>query len=180
MGIDDAVRRAIFLDRDGVINRPLVREHRPFAPRSLDELELLPGVPEALLRLHNAGFRLVVVTNQPDVARGTLTREAVDRMHAHLAASLPIDDFRVCVHDDADQCHCRKPKTGMIDDAAREGGISLKSSYMVGDRWRDVEAGRRAGCTTIFVDYGYDERRPERPDATVKSLAEAADWILSR
>jgi D-glycero-D-manno-heptose 1,7-bisphosphate phosphatase len=132
-----------------------------------------------MTRLHDAGFRLVVVTNQPEIARGTQRREVVGAMHARLASVLPIDEFRVCDHDDIDDCACRKPKPGMLEAAARDSGLSLSASFMVGDRWRDVEAGRRAGCTTIFVDYGYRERRPERPDAVVRSLSEATEWILS-
>jgi D-glycero-D-manno-heptose 1,7-bisphosphate phosphatase len=180
MGIDRGVRRAVFLDRDGVINRATVREGRPFPPATEAELAVLPGVPEALLRLRAAGFRLVVVTNQPDVARGVQRREVVDRMHRRLAAELPIDDFRVCDHDDGDGCGCRKPSPGMLEAAARDAGLSLADSFMVGDRWRDIEAGRRAGCAVVFIDRGYDERRPDKPDAIVGSLPEAVDWILNR
>jgi D-glycero-D-manno-heptose 1,7-bisphosphate phosphatase len=172
--------RAVFLDRDGVINRPVVRDGKPYPPARVEDLDILPGVPEAVARLHEAGFRVVVVTNQPDIARGTQRREIVDAMHARLASVLPIDEFRVCDHDDGDGCACRKPKAGMLEAAARESGLSLPASFMVGDRWRDVEAGRRAGCTTIFVDWGYRDRRPGRPDATVRSLPDAVDWILSR
>ena len=179
MGIDSKQRGAVFLDRDGVINRAVVRNGRPFPPDGIGDLEILPGVPEALARLRDAGFRLVVVTNQPDVARGTQRREVIDGMHAALAAALPLDEFRVCPHDDADHCACRKPKPGMLEEAAREAGVSLTASFMVGDRWRDVEAGQRAGCKAIFIDRGYDERRPDRPDAVVRSLPEAADWILA-
>ena len=180
MGIGTDSRRAVFLDRDGVINRPVVRDGRPYPPARMEELEVLPGVPEALERLHDAGFRLVVVTNQPDVARGTQRRDVIDAMHARLASALPIDEFRVCEHDDRDRCVCRKPKAGLLEAAARDARLSLAASFMVGDRWRDVEAGRRAGCTTIFIDWGYDERRPEHPDITVRSLPDAVDWILSR
>ena len=180
MGIDRGVRRAVFLDRDGVINRAPVRGGKPFPPASADDLEILPGVPDALARLRAAGLRLVVVTNQPDVARGTQRRDEIDRMHAKLAAALPLDEFRVCEHDDADGCECRKPKPGLIEAAARDAGLSLAGSFIVGDRWRDVEAGERAGCATIFVDRGYHERRPDKADAVVGSLPEAADWILSR
>lgn len=178
MGIHRELR-AVFLDRDGVITRAIVRDGRPFATASEDGLELLPGVTTALERLRNAGFHLVVVTNQPDVARGTLRPDVLERMHEQLRSLLPIDDIRTCPHDDADGCACRKPKPGLLEGAARAAGISLPDSFMVGDRWRDIEAGRRAGCTTIFVDYGYDERRPVDPDAVVGSLSEAAGWILS-
>ena len=173
-------RRAVFLDRDGVINRAFLRGGVPRPPSSLDELEILPGVPEALARLKSAGFRLIVVTNQPDVARGVLSRESVEAVHDMLSAQLPLDEVRVCWHDDVDRCRCRKPGPGMLLDAAREANLDLTSSYMVGDRWRDVEAGKRAGCITVFVDHGYDEPRPPVPDARVGSLAEGADWILAR
>jgi len=180
MGIDARRSRAVFLDRDGVISRPEVRAGKPYPPARLEDLEVLPGVSDALHRLHEAGFRLVVVTNQPDVARGTQRREVVAAMHARLAALLPIDDFRACEHDDGDRCACRKPEPGLLVEAARQAEVDLSASFMVGDRWRDIEAGRRAGCRTIFIDYGYDEQRPDAPDATVQSLPEAAEWILSQ
>jgi D-glycero-D-manno-heptose 1,7-bisphosphate phosphatase len=178
MGIHSERSRAVFLDRDGVINRTVVRDGRPYPPASVDALELLPGVAEALARLHDAGYRLVVVTNQPDIARGTQDRAVVDAMHAKLAATLPIDDFRVCDHDDPDGCNCRKPKPGLLRQAAQAADIDLGASFMVGDRWRDIEAGRAAGCRTIFIDYDYNELRRHAPDVIVRSLAEAADWIL--
>lgn len=178
MGIDPvAPRRAVFLDRDGVINRAIVRGGKPYPPERLEDLEVLEGVAEALARLKAAGFALVVVTNQPDVARGRQTRATVEAMHERLASLLPIDEFRVCWHDDADGCECRKPKPGLI---TRPPTFDLRRSVVVGDRWRDVEAGRRAGCgATILVDYGYDEGPSMTPDVRVRSLAHAADWILS-
>ncbi|MBC8249766.1 MAG: HAD family hydrolase [Anaerolineales bacterium] len=172
--------RAVFLDRDGVINRALVREGKPYPPDTLAQLEVLPGVPEALARLKAAGYQLIVVTNQPDVARGRQTRAAVEEMHQALAAQLPIDAFQVCYHDDADRCACRKPAPGLLLAAARDWQLDLSASYLVGDRWRDVEAGRRAGCATILIDYGYAEPAGSPPDARVRSLPEAVDWILSR
>lgn len=180
MGIDASCRRAVFLDRDGVINRAVVREGKPYPPGSAADLEILPGVASALRRLKAAGYLLVVVTNQPDVARGTQSQAAVDVIHARLAGVLPIDEFRLCPHDDADRCECRKPKPGLLLAAAREHHLDLDASVMVGDRWRDVQAGRAAGCATVFLDYGYAERKPDHPDAVVGSLDEAADWILSR
>jgi D-glycero-D-manno-heptose 1,7-bisphosphate phosphatase len=171
-------RRAVFLDRDGVLNRPLVVDGRPLPPTSIEQLELLPGVEEACRRLHDAGLLLVVVTNQPDVARGTQTLTEVKALNDELSSRLPLDEIRVCVHDDADGCECRKPQPGMLLDAAREHGIDLGASVMVGDRWRDVEAGRSAGCKTVFLDWGYSERSPEAPDLTVSGLGEAVPWIL--
>ncbi len=172
--------RAVFLDRDGVINRAIVRNGRPHPPAGLDQLEILPRVPEALAELRGAGFRLIVVTNQPDVARGAITMEDVDALHAELQSRLPLDEFRVCCHDDTDKCSCRKPAPGMLLAAAREHGMDLSACFMVGDRWRDVEAGRRAGCQTVFIDQGYSEDLRALPDARVTSLAEAARWILDK
>ena len=179
MGIDHTIgHRAVFLDRDGVINRAVVRGGKPFPPAGLGELEILPDVREALDQLKAAGFVLVVVSNQPDVARGTTARETVEAINAKLAESLPLDDFRMCYHDDADGCDCRKPRPGLLLTAARDHGVNLGASFMVGDRWRDIEAGRSAGCTTLFIDYGYDEPQPEACDYRVKSLVEAAQIIL--
>lgn len=172
-------RRAVFLDRDGVINYAVVRAGRPYPPATSAELRILPEVPEALAALKRHGFLLFVVTNQPDVGRGTLRREIVEYMHEILAAALPLDSILVCYHSDEDACTCRKPLPGLLLEAAREHAIDLKQSFIVGDRWRDIEAGYNAGCTTIFMDRAYDEREPARaPHVRVKSLREAADWIL--
>lgn len=179
MGINAERRRAVFLDRDGVINRAVVRDGRPYPPASAADVELLPGVAVALRRLKAAGYLLVVVTNQPDVARGVRSRAEVEAIHARLADALPIDEFRACYHD-GDACTCRKPKPGLILAAAREHHVDLTASVMIGDRWRDIEAGRLAGCLTVFVECGYSEPRPDRPDVVVASLEEAAAWILSR
>lgn len=173
--------RAVFLDRDGVLNRPVVRNGRPYPPRNATELELLPGVVEAVARLRAAGFLTLVVTNQPDVARGTTTRESVAAIHRALTARVPLDGIFTCFHDEADQCACRKPRPGLLIEAAAQYHVDLAASYMVGDRWRDVEAGRRAGCRVLWIDWGYDEQRPEvAPADTVRSLAEAAERILAR
>jgi D-glycero-D-manno-heptose 1,7-bisphosphate phosphatase len=174
------VRRAVFLDRDGVLNRNIVREGRPYAPTSTTDFALLPGVPEAVRRLKAAGFLAIVVTNQPDVATGMQSLETVDGMHGILRNLIPVDDIKTCYHTDADACECRKPKPGMLLAAATEHDVDLKRSYMVGDRWRDVEAGRAAGCMTVFVDHGYDEPRPENPDAVVADLPQAVEWIVRR
>jgi D-glycero-D-manno-heptose 1,7-bisphosphate phosphatase len=172
------MRRAVFLDRDGVLNRAMVRDGRPYPPRNAAELELLPGVPEACHALRSAGFLLIVVTNQPDVARGTLTREAVEEIDCAIEEKIELDGFYVCYHTDGDGCDCRKPLPGMLVRAAHDFDIDLAASYMVGDRWRDVEAGANAGCTTILVDYGYAEKVNCAPSHCVKSLGEAAEWIL--
>jgi D-glycero-D-manno-heptose 1,7-bisphosphate phosphatase len=175
-----ATARAVFLDRDGVLIRAPVVDGRPRSIRRVQELELEDGAREACATLRDAGFLLVAVTNQPEIARGTLAREAVDAMHARLAQLLPLDDIRLCPHDDADGCACRKPKPGMLLDAAREHGIDPRRSFLVGDRWRDIGAGRAAGCTCVLLDRKYSESMPERPDTTVRELGEAVAWILAR
>lgn len=170
--------RAVFLDRDGVLNRSATHDGRPCAPASLDQFELLPGVIKAVAQLRQAGFRLIVVTNQPDVATGKLSREVLEQMHQKLREWLPLDEIKSCCHTDQDHCACRKPKPGMLLEAAGRWSIDLSRSFMVGDRWRDVSAGKAAGCQTIFIDYGYAETLVDPPDFTASSLWEAAQIIL--
>ncbi len=172
--------RAVFLDRDGVINRAIVRDGLPYPPASLGELEILPGVPEALHAMKRAGFLLLVVTNQPDVARGTTPLETVEGINQTLADSLPIDRFYACYHDSGDGCACRKPKPGMLLEAAKAFDVDLAGSYMVGDRWRDIEAGEAAGCATVFIDYGYKEKQPLQFGFRASNLLEASSFILNK
>ena len=172
------MERAVFLDRDGVLNRSTLRNGQPYAPTSLEAFHLLPGVAEAVGDLRQAGFRLIVVTNQPDIATGKISREILDQMHKKLLAWLPLDEIKACCHVDKDQCACRKPKPGMLLEAATKWSIDLPRSFMVGDRWRDVSAGKTAGCKTIFIDYGYAETQIHQPDFVVSSLSEAAKIIL--
>jgi D-glycero-D-manno-heptose 1,7-bisphosphate phosphatase len=174
-------RRAVYLDRDGVLNRAIVRDGKPYPPSGLDELEILPGVAEALTRLQGAGYRLVVVTNQPDVGRGTMAPETVAAVHTRMAEVLPLDAIEVCLHAGTEGCDCRKPKPGMLLRDAAAYGVDMQRSFMVGDRWRDIDAGTAAGCRTILIAAGYDERAPSHtPDWVCRSLAEAADWILAK
>ena len=173
-------QRAVFLDRDGVLNRALVRDGKPFPPASPSELEIMPDTA-ALVELKALGFLLLVVTNQPDVARGTQKREIVDAIHDRLKAVVPLDDIFVCYHTDSDRCDCRKPEPGLIFRAAEKHAIDLTASYLIGDRWRDIEAGERAGCKTVLIDYGYSEQNPRLgPSIRVTSLREATDWIVSQ
>ena len=172
--------KAVFLDRDGVLNRFFLRDGTPRPPAGLNELEVYPDVAEALRGLKQAGYLLIVVTNQPDIARGTQTREAVDQVNAALGEALPIDEFLVCAHDDAARCPCRKPKPGMVLDAAARHAVDLRQSFLVGDRWRDIDCGAAAGVRTVFIERGYGERAPEHaPDFVAECLGAAADWILS-
>ena len=174
------VRRAVFLDRDGVINRALERDGLPYSARNLGEFEILPGVVAACAKLKQAGYLLVVATNQPEVGRGTLKKEMVEKIHAEMCRRLPIDRVEVCYHagKSDSECDCRKPKPGMLLRAARELGIDIEQSWMVGDRWRDVDCGHAAGCRTIFINRGYAEELRQKPHFSAGNLAQAADIIL--
>jgi D-glycero-D-manno-heptose 1,7-bisphosphate phosphatase len=171
-------RTAVFLDRDGVLNAALVSAGLPGSPREEEELELLPGVEEACAQLADAGLVLIVVTNQPDISRGLVHPNVVENLNKRLLDSLALDGVIVCPHDDGDACACRKPKPGMLLEGASKWDIDLSRSVMVGDRWRDIEAGKAAGTRTVFVDRSYNEPAPEHPDLTVKELHESVPWII--
>ena len=171
--------RALFLDRDGVLNRSLVRDGKPFAPTQLEDFEFLPGVQEALALAKSAGFMNIVVTNQPDLSTGKIDPEQFRLIQERCISELKIDDIKICLHVEADHCDCRKPLPGMLVNAAKEHGIDLARSYMIGDRWRDIECGQAAGCkTNFFIDYGYDEKKPDPPYTLVRNLGEAVQIIL--
>ena len=171
------LKRAVFLDRDGVLNDSVVRNGKPYPPNSLSELVISKGVKEGLVRLKDLGFLLLVVTNQPDVERGTQTREAVDEINNYLQSTLLLDKIYTCF-DAKDGGPRRKPEPGMLLEGMQEFGIDMSHSFMVGDRWRDIEAGRKAGCTSIFIDWGYDEEWPvNKPEYTVGSFSEAIELI---
>ncbi len=170
--------RAVFLDRDGVLNRTFVESGVPLPPAMADGLEILPGVPAALKRLADAGFLRIVVTNQPDVARGRQRRDEVEAINHRLGLALPLDAIYTCFHDDVDRCECRKPKPGLLLSAAARHGIDLSQSFMVGDRWRDVAAGQAAGCRSLLIRMPYSEAERCAPDDEVGDLPAAVDRIL--
>ena len=177
---DGTLKPAVFLDRDGVLNEAVTRDGKPYPPASAAEMQITSDAAPALARLRELGMTLIVVTNQPDVRRGTQSVAAVEAIHERLRQSLPVDDFFTCFHDDGDACGCRKPKPGLILQASARHRLDLSRSFLVGDRWRDIDAGRAAGCRTIWINRGYRERVPSPPaDATVRSLSEAVDWIFS-
>jgi len=174
-------QRAVFLDRDGVLNQAVIRNGKPYPPVSVRETVIAPDASASLARLKSRGFLLMVVTNQPDVGRGIRSREDVEAIHRLLFEKLPLDDFYVCYHDDTVRCDCRKPLPGLLLAAAATHDIALSASYLVGDRWRDIDAGAAAGCKTILIDYGYNEQSPKfPPDVRVSSLSKAVEWILKQ
>jgi D-glycero-D-manno-heptose 1,7-bisphosphate phosphatase len=173
----------VFLDRDGVLNRPVVRDGRPYPPTRPEEVELYDDVLEGCRRLKNAGFLLVVVSNQPDVGRRTQSRAAVESINKKLADAIPqIDHFEICFHageEYGEPCACRKPKPGMLFHAAQLMRINLGGSFMIGDRWRDIECAKAAGCRAIFIDHHYMEAVRQKPDVTVAAFSEAVTAVLS-
>lgn len=169
--------KAVFLDRDGVINRSNLIGGVPVPPRSILEVELLEGVVEGINLLKSYNFLPVVITNQPDVARGTVTREQVEEINTHIGVKTGIEHFYICYHDEINKCPCRKPAPGLIRLASSELDVNLDESYVVGDRWRDISAGQAAGCKTFFIDYSYAEKRPDAPFTIVSSLLEAAKLV---
>lgn len=175
------MRRAIFLDRDGVLNRAYTREDgKTHPPDRLEALELLEGVAEACSALQRAGFLLIGVTNQPDVARGSQVQEVVEAINNVIKALTLVDEILTCFHDNPDNCDCRKPKPGMLLQAAVAWQIDCTESFMIGDRWTDIEAGRRAGCKTVLVNASPDEAVRCTPDFHAATLLEAAEWILEQ
>jgi D-glycero-D-manno-heptose 1,7-bisphosphate phosphatase len=175
-------RCAVFFDRDGVINRALERDRKPYPPANLGEFEILAGVKESCQKLKAAGYILIVATNQPDVGRGTQQKEIVDQIHAYMLKELPLDDVEVCFHSGrgTSDCQCRKPKPGMLLHTAEKWNIDLAQSWMIGDRWRDIDCGHAAGCKTIFINRGYAEELRQKPDFTVSDISEASFIILNK
>ena len=169
--------RAVFLDRDGIINYSVVRDGKPYPPSNLQEFCYVDGIKEVLLELQRKGFQLYIVTNQPDVARGTTPRSIAESFHSKVLIDLPIKKIYTCYHDDSDKCDCRKPKPGMLYQAKSDFAVNLEGSFLVGDRWRDIDCGSQAGCTTIFVDYGYEESLKAQPSFVVKGVREVLEYI---
>lgn len=171
-------RPCIFFDRDGVLIEAVVKHGKPYPAPDADSMRIVVSASADVRRLRQAGFLNIVVTNQPDVKRGTQTQAAVEEMHRVLASAVPVDAILACYHDDEDRCECRKPAAGLLLEAAHRFGIDLEASFVVGDRWRDIEAGRRAGCRTVLIDFNYNEKQAESPEVRVKNLQDAVDWIL--
>ena len=182
MGKHEVARRAVFLDRDGVINLVAVRNGTPHPPSHVEEFELYEDVPDGCARLKAANFLLVVITNQPDVGRGTQSREAVEAMNLKMQSALPLlDRIEICYHAGeryGEPCRCRKPRPGLILRAATELNIDPKRSYVIGDRWRDVDCAHAAGCRAILIQRGYKETLREAPDFTVANFNEAVSAVL--
>ena len=170
------MKRAVFLDRDGVLNPMVERRGRWRAPLSLEAFQPYPWVADSVARLRAAGLLSLVVTNQPELATGELSPDVLEAMHERLRREVGVDAVYVCPHKDADSCACRKPSPGLLLQAAREWGVDVAGSFMVGDRYRDMDGGRAAGCVTILV--AGPEEGPARPDHRAADLRDAVTIIL--
>jgi D-glycero-D-manno-heptose 1,7-bisphosphate phosphatase len=164
--------KAVFLDRDGIINVPILRNGVVSAPQDFSQFAFMAGAHDTLRELRARGYLLLVCTNQPDVARGWQRREQVDDFHAHIERELPVSRIYACFHDNSHECVCRKPKPGMLIQGSQDFGIDLKQSWMVGDRWKDIEAGRAAGCRTVYLRHDYDSESAHDPDHEIRQLSE--------
>ncbi len=171
-------RPAVFLDRDGVLNRVVMRDGKAASPRSVEELQIEPDAPATLAALKAAGYLLFVVTNQPDVRRGLMSVETLDALHARLAESLPLDEIAACLHDNVDACACRKPKPGLVLDLAERHGVDLGRSWLIGDQERDVACGAAAGCNTILLERDYNSGTDTGASQVVERLSQSLAYIL--
>jgi D-glycero-D-manno-heptose 1,7-bisphosphate phosphatase len=171
------MNRAVFLDRDGVLVAVTTAGDAVVGAMSLNDFRLLPGIAAPLARLKAAGFLLVLVTNQPGIARGQLQADVLEEMHRRLTAAIPLDAIYLCPHADADNCDCRKPKPGMLLAAARKLSIDLQRSFFIGDTDRDRTAAEAAGVPFLLIDAPYNGSL--RDARRVGGLEEAASFILS-
>jgi D-glycero-D-manno-heptose 1,7-bisphosphate phosphatase len=170
-------QKCVFLDRDGVINHAILKNRKPYSPRDLSEFRIIDDCIENIDRIKNMGFLRIIITNQPDVSSGNLSLNLLKKFHNLLFSQMSLTDIYYCTHLDIDSCFCRKPGTGMIDAAVEKYNIDLKKSFVIGDRWRDVDCGVKAGCKTIFIDYNYNEKLNYKPSAIVKNLSSAVNLI---
>tara|TARA_B100000530_G_C15725700_1_gene395741 strand:- start:72 stop:614 length:543 start_codon:yes stop_codon:yes gene_type:complete len=173
------IKKAIFLDRDGVLVIPIFKNGRSYAPLELNDFKVFPDAKESIKKLKMLGFKIIVITNQPDIHDNILTKEIVDEMNLILKKKVDYDDIEVC-YDKIASSPRRKPNPGMIYDSAQKWNINIKESYLIGDRFSDIEAGIKAGCKgNIFIDYNYtSETSPTKQDYSCSTLSEAANWIF--
>lgn len=169
------MKKAIFLDRDGIINRAEIHERKPYPPLRIGDVFLIDGIKDLIKKWHEKGYLVVVVTNQPDVGNHSVSQNKVDKINNYLKSQVNFDDIFVCYHGQREECNCRKPKIGLFLQAKEKHNIDLEKSYMIGDRWKDIVAGKNAGCTTIFIDYNYNEIKPQNPDYTFKQVKDVEE-----
>jgi D-glycero-D-manno-heptose 1,7-bisphosphate phosphatase len=172
------MNKSVFFDRDGIINKALVKNNKPYSPLTVKEFKFTDYIKLGCEALERAGFFLFIVTNQPEISRGNLQQNELNLINLLIYQTLPVKEILVCPHSHEDLCSCRKPSAKMISDAANSYNIDLKNSWLIGDRWKDIDCGFKAGCKTIFVDYNYDEILKEKPNFIVSSVSSAINIIL--
>lgn len=172
------MNKAIFFDRDGVLIEAVVKNKKPFSIKKIKDLKFLINDNEIFLKLKNLGYKLIIVTNQPDVARNKISEKFVDDVNSAIKKKYFIDYAYTCLHDDISNCSCRKPKNGLLIEAQRDFNLNIKKCFLIGDRWKDISAAESSGCKSIFIDYNYDEKKPEKYTFKVNSISEAINIIL--
>ena len=170
-------RRLAFLDRDGILSVPLTRNGKGYAPRSLQELQLYPDIRSSVFRLKRLGFEVVVVTNQPDVAAGIISRAELEAINVEVVARSGVARVRVCPHAREEFCRCRKPRPGLLQAENEFGPVNFAESWMVGDRDSDLSAGNLAGCRTVFVNRGWRAESGLQACFAANDLGEAVALI---
>ena len=170
-------RKAIFLDRDGTLNKVYIENGLPISPSSLNKFKIIKGVKKSINRLKKLNFLCILITNQPDVFRGKISKKTVVKMNSYIKKKIKLDDMFVCYHDNEHNCSCRKPKPGLLVKASKKWKIDLNKSFMIGDRWKDILAGKKVGCKTIFINNNYKNDKKVKADFTFKSLLKAVNKI---
>jgi D-glycero-D-manno-heptose 1,7-bisphosphate phosphatase len=180
MASNNLKKRCVFLDRDGVINQSIIVNKKPFSPRTKSEFKFIPNIKNLISKIVELNFYTIIITNQPDIATAHLDEEMLKYFHDKIRRKIPITDIFVCRHISSQNCFCRKPKPGLILEAAKKYNIDLKKSYLIGDRWKDINAANEVGCHSIFIDYDYTEKLETKPNNHVKSMAEACDVFFKK
>tara|TARA_Y100000591_G_C21568072_1_gene561983 strand:- start:10 stop:543 length:534 start_codon:yes stop_codon:yes gene_type:complete len=170
-------KKAIFLDRDGVLNKPIIYKNKGFAPLKIEDFHMYPHVKK-FCKILKKNFLLIIVTNQPDVKRGKLKISELEKMHHKLFNKIFYDALFFSTSLTR-RSKYRKPNIGMLTKAIEKFKINSKRSYLIGDRWSDIEAGKKVGCKTIFIDRNYEEKKPNKFDFKAKSFSMAAKYILN-
>ncbi len=170
------MHKAVFLDRDGVlIKAPVTRDRKPLSIKNISKLKFLPTVIKTC-KVLKSNYLLIMITNQPDVSRKKIKKLKVDEINILIKKKLNLDDVFVC-YTDNDKSKFRKPNPGMILKAAAKYNINLKKSYFIGDRWKDIDAGRKAYCKTVFIDHNYNEKLNLKPNYKIKKFKEVLSFI---
>ena len=174
------LNKAIFLDRDGVINKSIIANGKPYAPLLFEDFVFYEDTKKAIVVIQSLDYKTIIVTNQPEINKGNLNHEELKRMNDRIYNELKIDDIFVCEHTSEEDCDCRKPKPGMILNASKKHNIDLSQSFLIGDRYKDIESAHAAGCNSIFIDRKYSEKFPNKQIKSVSSFYEAAIFIKGK